>query len=97
MAMSFGIISKTLAPVKPGTVIKLTEDDLHADPVRSASVKMKAVYEAQDHRPTYSTPVGPRQTVKENILLASLFPNIYNGMYNKKATGTYAGGGAVGP
>ena len=95
--MSFGIISKTLAPVKPGTVIKLTEDDLKADPVRSASVKVKAMYEVKDYRPGYSSSVGPRQTVKENLLLASLFPNIYNGMYNKKATGTYAGGGAVGP
>ena len=45
MSMAYGLISDTKAPVRPGTVIKLTEANLKADPKDSASTAVKAMFE----------------------------------------------------
>jgi hypothetical protein len=62
-----------------------------------ASSRIRAVFEADYGHPAFSTHTGPRNTVRERVLLMSLFPNIYNQKYNKGLTGTFATGGAVGP
>jgi hypothetical protein len=96
--MSFqGLVSQTLAPVRPGTVIKLTDKELKQDPKDLASSKIRAVYEADYTHPTFSTQTGPRTTIREQVLAMSLFPNIISATYNKGLTGTFATGGAVGP
>jgi hypothetical protein len=92
-----GLISHTLAPVKPGTVISLTDRELKQDPKDLASSKMKVIYENKYTHPAFSTQTGPRTTIREQVLAMSLFPNIINSKYTKEETGAYRSGGAVGP
>jgi len=92
-----GLISNTLAPVKPGTVISLTDRELKQDPKDLASSRIQAVFKADYSHPAFSTQTGPRTTIREQVLAMSLFPNIINAKYNKSQTGAYTTGGAVGP
>ena len=92
-----GLISRTLAPVKPGTVIPLSQTELNQDPKDLASSRIRAVYEAEYEHPAFSTQTGPRTTIREQVLAMSLFPNIINSKYNKTETGAYRSAGAVGP
>jgi len=92
-----GLITSTLAPVKPGTVIPLSQTELNQDPKDIASSKIRGVYENNYHHPAFSTQTGPRTTIREQVLAMSLFPNIINAKYNKGLTGTFASAGAVGP
>jgi hypothetical protein len=85
---SLGIVSQTLAPVRPGTVIKLTEQELNQDPKDMASSKIRGMFLDKPHRPSMSTTTGPRGSLKENILAMSLFPNIINANYRLSQTGT---------
>lgn len=85
---SLGIVSQTLAPVRPGTVIPLSERELKQDPKDLASSQIRAMYEVKQYRPNLSSSVGARGSLKENILAMSLFPNIYNANYRLSQTGT---------
>jgi hypothetical protein len=92
-----GLISHTLAPVKPGTVISLTDKELKQDPKDLASSKIQGVFKADYSHPAFSTQTGPRTTIREQVLAMSLFPNIINAKYDKTETGAYRSGGATGP
>jgi hypothetical protein len=84
---------KMLAPVRPGTVIKLTDRELKQDPKDLASSKIRGVYENTYKHPVFSSQVGPRETIKERVLAMSLYPNVVNAKYNKQDTGTYRSAG----
>lgn len=92
--MTMGILPAAKAPVRPGTVIKLTADELNADPKDAASTRIKSMFLEKRHQPAFSTSTGPRGDIRQNILLASLFPNIFNSVYNKQETGTMRTAGA---
>jgi hypothetical protein len=95
MSMAYGLISDTKAPVRPGTVIKLTEANLKADPKDQASTKVKAMFESRREAPKYeSHQVGPIRDVKHQIQMLSLFPNTANSAksYKKDESGTFRSG-----
>ena len=95
MSMAYGLISDTKAPVRPGTVIKLTEANLKADPKDSSITAVKAIFESQRVAPKYEPhQVGPADDVKHRILMLSLFPNVANSgkSYKKDETGTFRSG-----
>jgi predicted metalloendopeptidase len=95
MSMAYGLISDTKAPVRQGTVIKLTEANLKADPKDSAATAVKAMYESRRDAPKYeSHQVGPIRDVKHQIQMMSLFPNVANSgkSYKKGETGTFRSG-----
>jgi len=95
MSMAYGLISDTKAPVRPGTVIKLTEANLKADPKDQAATKIKAVYETRRDAPRYEPhQVGPAGDVKHQIQMLSLFPNTANSgkSYKKNESGTFRSG-----
>ena len=95
MSMAYGLISDTKAPVRPGTIIKLTEANLKADPKDSASTAVKAMFESRREAPKYEPhQVGPIKDVKHHIQMLSLFPNTANSgkSYKKNETGTFRSG-----
>jgi hypothetical protein len=97
MSMAYGLISDTKAPVRPGTVIKLTEANLKADPKDQASTRVKAIFDAHREAPKYEPhQVGPIRDVKHHIQMLSLFPNVANSRmtYKKNETGAYRSGTA---
>jgi hypothetical protein len=89
-AMTLGLLPSTLAPVRKGTVIKLTAEELSADPKDIANTRIKAVYRAKEYRPGFSPTVGPTQSLRQRILMCSLFPNIFNANYQFRSSGTMA-------
>ena len=95
MSMAYGLISDTKAPVRPGTVIKLTEANLKADPKDSAATAIKAMFESTRAAPRYEPhQVGPVGDVKHRIQMLSLFPNTANSgkSYKKDETGAFRSG-----
>jgi hypothetical protein len=93
--MAYGLISDTKAPVRPGTVIKLTEANLKADPKDSVATAIKAMFESRREAPKYERhQVGPVADVKQRIQMLSLFPNVANSgkSYKKNETGTFRSG-----
>jgi len=97
MSMAYGLISDTKAPVRPGTVIRLTDADLNADPKDQASTKVKAMFLTAREAPKYEPhQVGPIADVKNHIKMLSLFPNTANSgkSYKKNETGAYRSGTA---
>lgn len=95
MSMAYGLISDTKAPVRPGTVIRLTDAELKADAKDSVAKRIKAEFESQRPAPRYLPhQVGPYEDVKHHILMLSLFPNVANsGMtYKKNETGAFRSG-----
>lgn len=95
MSMAYGLISDTKAPVRPGTVIKLTDAELKADPKDQASTRVKAMFESHRVAPKYEPhQVGPIADVKHHIQMLSLFPNVANSgkSYKKNETGTFRSG-----
>lgn len=95
MSMAYGVISDTKAPVRPGTVIHLTDAELSADPKDQASTKIKAMFLTAREAPRYEAhQVGPVGDVKHRIQMLSLFPNVANSgkSYKKNETGAYRSG-----
>ena len=95
MSMAYGLISDTKAPVRPGTVIRLTDAELKADPKDQASTKVKAMFLTAREAPKYEPhQVGPIRDVKHHLQMLSLFPNVGNSKksYKKNETGAYRSG-----
>jgi hypothetical protein len=93
--MAYGLISDTKAPVRPGTVIRLTDAELKADPKDQASTKIKAMFLTAREAPMYHPhQVGPIKDVKHHIQMLSLFPNTANSgkSYKKNETGAFRSG-----
>ena len=79
MAMAYGLVSESRAKVQPGTVIKLTAEELSSDPKDQSNTAIKAMFQAYREPPKYqSHQVGPAKDVRTQILGMSLFPNIAN-------------------
>jgi hypothetical protein len=94
MAMAYGIIMNAREPVRAGTVIKLTKEELSADPKDQSNTKIKAMYDSYRPAPIFHNEVAPAHSLKTQILLMSLFPNVENSKktYKKTETGTYRSG-----
>jgi hypothetical protein len=99
MAMAYGLVSESRAAVRPGTVIKLTPEELSSDPVDQSNTRVRAMFKAYSEPPKYrDNQVGPAKDVRTQILGMSLFPNVVNSKktYDKKDTGTFRAGTTVG-
>ena len=95
MSMAYGLISDTKAPVRPGTVIRLTDAELKADPKDASITAIKAMFLSSRAAPKYEPhQVGPIRDVKHRIQMLSLFPNVANSgkSYKKNETGTFRSG-----
>jgi hypothetical protein len=99
MAMAYGLVSESRAAVRPGTVIKLTPEELSSDPVDQSNTRVRAMFKAYNEPPKFQgTEAGPAKDVRTQILGMSLFPNVVNSKktYDKKETGTFRAGTTVG-
>ena len=95
MSMAYGLISDTKAPVRPGTVIRLTDAELKSDSKDAAATAIKAMFESTRAAPKYEPhQVGPIGDVKHRIQMLSLFPNTANSgkSYKKNETGAFRSG-----